>query len=216
VKEYYDARAREYDDWYLGTGLHAERRRPGWPDELHRLCAAVAALPPRRTLDVACGTGFLGRHLRGPLTGLDQSAGMLAIARGRIPDGTFVQGDAFDLPFGDNAFQRLFTGHFYGHLEPPERRRVLAEAQRVAAELVVVDSAMRPAADMPGEPLEHYSSAADPGQAERMQQRELRDGSRHVVYKRYFTAERLAHELRGEVLFAGDYFLMVRASLRPE
>lgn len=213
MKEYYDARAREYDDWYLGSGLYADRQRPGWPDELHRLCAAIGALPPRRTLDVACGTGFLTRHLRGRLTGLDQSAEMVAIAGGRVPDAGFVTGDALDLPFGDRTFQRLFTGHFYGHLEPPDRRRFLAEAARVAAELVVVDSAMRPPADMTGDPVEHYSAAADPGQAERMQPRELLDGSRHVVYKRYFTAERLARELRGEVLFEGAYFVMVRSAL---
>ena len=33
------------------------------------------------------------------------------------------------------------TGHFYGHLEEAERVRFLAEARRVAAELVVIDSA---------------------------------------------------------------------------
>jgi SAM-dependent methyltransferase len=213
VKEYYDARAPEYDDWYLGTGLYAQRHRPGWAEELHRLCVAVAGLPPRRTLDVACGTGFLTRHLRGRLTGLDQSAGMVEIARSRMPGAGFVQADALALPFADGAFQRLFTSHFYGHLEPPERARFLAEAARVAAELVVVDSALRPAADMTGEPVEHYAPASEPGQAERMQPRELRDGSRHVVYKRYFSAEGLARELRGEALFAGGYFVMVRSPL---
>jgi hypothetical protein len=27
--EYYDRRAPEYDDWYMGTGLFAQRDRPG-------------------------------------------------------------------------------------------------------------------------------------------------------------------------------------------
>ena len=34
MKEYYDRRAPEYDDWYLGTGLHADRERPCWEEEL--------------------------------------------------------------------------------------------------------------------------------------------------------------------------------------
>ena len=30
VKAYYEARAPEYDDWWLGTGLFEQRDRPGW------------------------------------------------------------------------------------------------------------------------------------------------------------------------------------------
>jgi hypothetical protein len=30
VKAYYDRRAPEYDDWYLGTGAYAGRVRPDW------------------------------------------------------------------------------------------------------------------------------------------------------------------------------------------
>ena len=84
---------------------------------------AVASLAPARTLDVACGTGFLTRHLRGEVTGLDQSERMLEIAHDRIPRRRFVQGDAIQLPFADGAFDRVFTGHFYGHLEGPARAR---------------------------------------------------------------------------------------------
>ena len=30
MRWYYDKRAAEYDDWWLGTGLFAERDRPDW------------------------------------------------------------------------------------------------------------------------------------------------------------------------------------------
>lgn len=216
MKRYYDARAAEYDDWYMGSGLHAARERPGWRAELERLCAAVAALAPATTLDVACGTGYLTRHLRGPVTGLDQSSGMLEIARARVPSGVFLQGDALDLPFARGSFQRVFTGHFYGHLEPAQRDRFLVEARRVAGEIVVVDSALRGDGGMTGAVLELFAPAADLSQAERMQPRELRNGSRHTVYKRYFSAGRLADELGGgETLLAGDWFVMVRAGGQP-
>jgi ubiquinone/menaquinone biosynthesis C-methylase UbiE len=195
LKEYYDTRAPEYDDWYLGRGGFAQRERPGWDEELAALVAAIAGLPAKRTLDVACGTGFLTRHLRGDVTGLDQSARMLAIAAERRPDATFVQGDGLELPFADGGFERLFTGHFYGHLEEDERVRFLAEARRVAPELVVVDA-----------------SRAHSPVAEEMQERILRDGSRWTVYKRFFEPEELARELDGgSVLFAGLWFVMVRA-----
>ena len=32
MKTYYERRAHEYDDWWLGTGLFADRDRPGWTD----------------------------------------------------------------------------------------------------------------------------------------------------------------------------------------
>ena len=67
---------------------------------------------------------------------------MLAVAAEQAPDATFVQGDALDLPFEDGAFERVFTSHFYGHLEEDDRERFLAEARRVAPELVVVDAAL--------------------------------------------------------------------------
>ena len=55
---------------------------------------------------------------------------MLDEARRQAPDATFVQGDALSLPFEDGAFERVFTAHFYGHLEGDERERFLAEARR--------------------------------------------------------------------------------------
>jgi demethylmenaquinone methyltransferase/2-methoxy-6-polyprenyl-1,4-benzoquinol methylase len=195
VKEYYDKRAHEYDDWYLGRGVFEPRDREGWDAELERLFSVISALGAGRTLDVACGTGFLTRHLRGDVVALDQSARMLEEAHRQAPSATIVQGDAFALPFVDLAFDRVFTGHFYGHLEPPERERFLAEARRVANELVVVDA-----------------SRKHSGIDEHMSPRVLNDGSTWEVFKRYFTGAGLAEELGGgEVLFEGEYFVVVRA-----
>ncbi len=196
MKAYYEARAAEYDDWYLGLGRFDGLARAHWDGELHDLEDVLAALPPRRTLDVACGTGFLTRSLRGEITGLDQSASMLELASARLPKVGFVQSDALQLPFADGVFERVFTSHFYGHLEELERGRFLAEARRVAPELVVVDAAVRP----------------DRDRVER-QERILNDGSRWQVYKRYFQPEELAAELGGgEVIFAGRWFVAVRSA----
>jgi ubiquinone/menaquinone biosynthesis C-methylase UbiE len=189
VKKYYEARAPEYDEWYYGQGQHAGRERPGWFEEVVRLLGTLASLPPARTLDVACGTGFLTRHLHGEVVGLDQSPAMLAVARNQAPNATFVEGDALTLPFGDGAFERVFTGHFYGHLEPEERTSFLAEARRVAPRLVVVDSA---------------------GSGEERQERVLNDGTRWELYKRWFGPEDLLAELGdGSILHTGRYFVAV-------
>ena len=195
MKAYYERRAPEYDDWWLGTGVFTNRRRPGWLEETKALTRTLGALPPARTLDVACGTGFLTQHLRGEITGLDQSPSMLELAQAKVPEGRFVQGDALELPFSDDSFERLLTSFFYGHLEEDERDAFRREARRVADELVVVDSALHDEVD----PVE-------------WQERVLNDGSRWQVYKRYFEADSLAEELGGgRTLFAGRWFVAVHA-----
>jgi ubiquinone/menaquinone biosynthesis C-methylase UbiE len=194
--EYYEQRAREYDEWYLGQGRFAALNPPGWQLEVSRLVELIRELPAVRTLDVACGTGFLTRHLQGMTVGLDQSLAMLDVARGRVPGGDVVVGDALRLPVADGAFDRVLTGHFYGHLPPDERAVFLAEVRRVAGELVVVDTALRPGVE-----------------PEQWLDRTLNDGSRHRIYKRYLTSAQLAEELGGEVLFEGRSFVAARVSL---
>jgi ubiquinone/menaquinone biosynthesis C-methylase UbiE len=195
MRAYYDPRAPEYDDWWLGTGLYAKRDRPGWGGGVDRLREVIEGLPPARVLDVACGTGFLTRHLLGEIAALDQSPEMVRVAAARMPYVRVVQGEAVPLPFADGEFDRLFTGHFYGHLLLDEREDFLSEARRVAGEVVVVDSARRP--DVA---------------AEEWQERVLSGGSRHRVYKRYFTGAQLAEELGGGgVLHEGEWFVVVAA-----
>lgn len=193
MRAYYDRRAAEYDDWWLGTGLFENRPRPGWSAEVTQLIEILKGLPPAHTLDVACGTGFLTRHLRGDVVALDQSTEMVRLAAARLPKARVLVGDAVPLPFPDAEFDRLVTSHFYGHLTEDERTAFLEEARRVSAQLVVVDSAKREGV-----------------RAEEWQERVLNDGSRYPVYKRFLSAGELATELGGgEVLHDGRWFVAV-------
>jgi demethylmenaquinone methyltransferase/2-methoxy-6-polyprenyl-1,4-benzoquinol methylase len=191
---YYERRAAEYDEWYLGEGVFRRRPRPGWEEEVRGLVALVAGLPAARTVDVACGSGFLTRHLAGLVVGVDRSPAMVSLARSRLPDGFALVADALALPFPDSTFDRVFTGHFYGHLPPDERQAFLLEADRVAREVVVVDSALRPGVE-----------------PEQQQVRVLNDRSRHRIFKRYLTGEQLAGEIGGEVLLEGRWFVAARS-----
>jgi ubiquinone/menaquinone biosynthesis C-methylase UbiE len=194
-RAYYERRAPEYDDWWLGAGLYQQRARPGWHEEVEALRSLLRSLSIRSFLDVACGTGFLTQHLPGEVTGVDQSATMLQIARRRLANGRVIRGDAFQLPFSADAFECLMASHFYGHVVEADRARFLAESRRVAGKILVIDAALRD--DMP---------------AEEMQSRVLQDGSRHIVYKRYFTPQQLISEMgRGRVLHAGAWFVVVLA-----
>ena len=118
---------------------------------------------------------------------------MVSIAAARMPGARVVQGDAVPLPFPDASFERVFTANFYGHLLEHEREPFLSEARRVAGELVVLDAHLQ-----------------DGGKPELWQERTLNDGSRHRVYKRFFTPEGLLAELGGgRVLHAGRWFVAV-------
>ena len=85
----------------------------------------VARLPTDggRVLDVATGTGLVAEQLlaRGfHVTGLDQSPGMLAVARARLDGrGTLVEGHADALPFPDGAFDHLTFTYLLRYVDDP-------------------------------------------------------------------------------------------------
>jgi demethylmenaquinone methyltransferase / 2-methoxy-6-polyprenyl-1,4-benzoquinol methylase len=84
-------------------------------------------------LDVATGTGAVARRLldRGcTVTGLDQSPGMLAVARERLgARAVFVEGRAESLPFEDASFDALTFTYLLRYVEEPDA--VLRELARV-------------------------------------------------------------------------------------
>ncbi|MDR1017067.1 MAG: bifunctional demethylmenaquinone methyltransferase/2-methoxy-6-polyprenyl-1,4-benzoquinol methylase UbiE [Coriobacteriales bacterium] len=119
---------------------------------LHRawkraLLDRVAAVRPRRVLDVACGTGDIALALSQRLpecevVALDFCEPMLAVARRRAreqPDKRdggfcshlpqFVQGDAMHLPFPDGNFDAVTIS--FGLRNMPDYAQVVAEMTRV-------------------------------------------------------------------------------------
>ena len=94
----------------------------------------VSRVPPlSNVLDVATGTGAVARRLldRGcTVTGLDQSPGMLAMARERLgARAVFLEGRAEELPFEDGSFDALTFTYLLRYVEDPGA--VLHELARV-------------------------------------------------------------------------------------
>ena len=187
MKQYYARRATEYE--------HNEAFREEPSEDLPGLLRAISVLPPARVLDVACGTGFLTQHLGSEVTGLDQSEAMLEVAHERVPWAEFVRADAFRMPFAEDSFDRVFASFFYGLLPLEDRERFLYEARRVGEELILV------------EPTPEWVPS---GRTEGWEERDLSDGSRYKIYRRYFTADTFAEELDGRILFAGRLLVMAK------
>ena len=134
--------ARHYDflNDLQSFGLH---RR--WKQRVVKLAGVATG---NRALDLCCGTGDLAFALarRGAeTTGLDFSPEMLAVADRRnrklkLPNLKFLQGDAQQLPFPDNAFTAVTIGYGLRNLTSWERG--LEEMHRVArpgGRLIVLD-----------------------------------------------------------------------------
>jgi ubiquinone/menaquinone biosynthesis C-methylase UbiE len=90
----------------------------------------------QRVLDVACGTGnttIPAARVAGRVTGLDFSPALLEVARRRGADAQveveWVEGDAQQLPFEDDRFDRVLST--FGHMFAPDHERTAAEMRRV-------------------------------------------------------------------------------------
>ena len=100
--------------------------------------AMVARVPHDggHVLDVATGTGLVAAQLLAHghrVTGLDQSPGMLAVARRRFGDRIeLVQASATEIPFPDASFDHLTFTYLLRYVDDPAA--TLAELARVVRE----------------------------------------------------------------------------------
>jgi ubiquinone/menaquinone biosynthesis C-methylase UbiE len=93
---------------------------------------AAHVSPGKRVLDVCCGPGMLAAgalQCGAEAVGLDFSGEAIELARRRVPNGRFQQGDAQALPFPEASFDAVLCG--YGLMHLPEPAAALREMLRV-------------------------------------------------------------------------------------
>lgn len=123
----YDRFAEEYSAENEDSLVNAYYERPA-------MLALAGDVAGRRILDAGCGSGVLSAALRGrgaDVTGVDASAGMLALARRRLGDDVALHvADLSDpLPFADGAFDDVVAALVLHYLE--DWGPTLAELWRV-------------------------------------------------------------------------------------
>lgn len=116
-----------------------------------------------RVLDLATGTGRVARPVAkrlhgGRIVGIDQAPAMLDVGRRHedpIPGYVQCTGEANELPFKTNAFDRAFVSFSLHHFGNPER--VVREVLRVlrnGGKFVVLDPVLKESTDAPGAALD--------------------------------------------------------------
>jgi SAM-dependent methyltransferase len=123
----YDSFAEAYTASNETNLINAYYERPA-------MLALAGDVAGRRILDAGCGSGPLSAALRdrgATVTGIDKSAGMLALARRRLGDGADLRVAELGspLPFPDGAFDDVTASLVLHYLE--DWGPALAELQRV-------------------------------------------------------------------------------------
>ncbi|MFL5673914.1 MAG: class I SAM-dependent methyltransferase [Chloroflexota bacterium] len=210
---YYEARAPEYDDWYLRRGRY--ERGPvhdaAWNAELDVAGRWLDALPiAGEIVELAAGTGWWSPLLagKGELSMYDGNAGPLDRARERLVAHRLRAHlhvrDAWAEP--DREVDALFTGFWLSHVPRARLDAFLALARRwlkPGGIFAFIDSLPDP-----------QSSAADhPTPADDRSVRRLDDGREFTIVKVYYTPAELEDALRRagfvdpQVSTTGRFFL---------
>lgn len=221
--EYYEARAPEYDDWYLRRGRYA--RGPvhdtAWEAELDVAGRWLDALPIQgEIVELAAGTGWWSPLLagKGELSLYDGASGPLDRARERLVAHRLRAHlhvrDAWAAP--DRAVDAVFTGFWLSHVPRARLDEFLAIVRgwlKPGGTFAFIDSLS-----------DAESSAVDhPAPADDLSVRRLDDGREFTVVKVYYepaeleaALERAAFE-KPMVTRTGRFFLTgtARADGRP-
>lgn len=118
------------DDYNLVSSSFASSRDRMWP-ELKFLFDY--AKPGEKTLDLGCGNGRFSQYLeKTDYVGVDFSEGMISEAKKRFPEKSFLVGDALNLPFKTDFFDKAYSMLMIHQIPSHEYRfKVLSEIKRV-------------------------------------------------------------------------------------
>jgi demethylmenaquinone methyltransferase/2-methoxy-6-polyprenyl-1,4-benzoquinol methylase len=195
---YYQARASEYDEWFLRQGRYdrGPTQNAQWFTEVDEVRQQLVRFNPTgEVLELACGTGWwTGQLLQYAhhLTAVDAAAEVLAINRTRYGHHPidYVQADLFTWR-PTRSYDAVFFSFWLSHV-PPERFaafwRSIAEALQPGGRVFFLDSL---ASDS--------STARDQAWSPEptiLQSRRLNDGREFEIVKIYYRPEALSAQLR--------------------
>jgi 2-polyprenyl-3-methyl-5-hydroxy-6-metoxy-1,4-benzoquinol methylase len=218
-RDYYRARASEYDEWFLREGRYdrGPEHRTEWFREVALVQDALSdSLPSGEVLEIACGTGLWTQHLvvqHSRVVAIDASPEAIEINRRRVrSDGVeYVVEDVFAWRPAAQ-FDAVFFGFWLSHVPPDQFDAFwtkVAASLKPNGRVFFVDSL-----------IEQTSTARDHDRLNKsgVVARRLNDGREFRVVKVFYEPPDLQQRLAGLgwdgwVRSAGKFFLY--GSVRP-
>ena len=196
LRDYYAARAPEYDDWYLRRGryAHGEAADEAWAAELDAAEAWLRGVPIRGDIvELAAGTGWWSAVLArlGNVSLYDANPEPLAIAAERLRrlglSGRVEVRDAWAAP--DRQVDALFMGFWLSHVARTRLGEFLSlcrEWLRPRGTLAFIDSRLDPESS-----ARNHAAPSDDTSV-----RKLNDGREFTITKIYWQPDELETALR--------------------
>jgi ubiquinone/menaquinone biosynthesis C-methylase UbiE len=190
LKQYYAARAREYERIYAKPERQADLKR------------IAEMLPPlfagRYVLEIACGTGYWTQCFAPVATsvvGVDANRETLDVAAEKSWPANRVEfriADAYALPDELGMFDAAFAGFWWSHIPVRERPRFFTSLNRrllPGARVVFLDNLYIEGSNTP------ITQRDEDGNT--YQHRRLDDGSEHIVLKNFPAEQALIADVAG-------------------
>ena len=219
--EYYNERAPEYEDAYLGKFAVKTSHSDLYKNDTLAIQKVLPGYISGKCIDIACGTGFwLPVYEKDctSITLIDQSENVLAecakkIGKLGIEEKTkIIRDEILSYPFKEHEYDSAFIGFFISHLPDAELDAffgILKRLLRPGGRLTVIDGVwsemiikIRPVRSKVG-----------------MITRTLYDGRQFQVFKRYFEKQDL-QDLAGrfginlDIIYWGKVFLLATGHFR--
>ncbi len=185
MKDYYNERAKEYEDIYIGKGYKSLVDSNAYIEDVKAVSKLIGKYLNGKTIDIACGTGYWMPYYHSSCTEIfliDQAKKTLKECQKKIQNLDIenkckvVCSDFFDYNFKKARFNSALVGSILSHLTEKQEADFFNKLKNIlkpGAEFVILDSAWN-------------EEKAKKRKKSGIQERPLKDGRKFKILKKYF------------------------------